>query len=68
MTLYTNGTVNCIALENALKEKGLDFVVNTDTEEMKDKCILACPALEVNGKLLKYVEAMDYVKSGVHCG
>ena len=68
MTLYTNGTVNCMALENALKEKGIDYTVNNDIEEMKDKAILACPALEVNGKLLKYVEAMDYVKSGVHCG
>ena len=68
MTLYTNGTVNCIALEHALEERGLDFTINTNTEEMKEKCILACPALEVNGRILKYVEAMDYVKSGVSCG
>lgn len=62
MTLYTNGTKDCNDLELALLQNKIEFTVNQNLEEMKDKGILALPCLEVNGRLLNYCCAMEYIR------
>lgn len=62
MTLYTNGTKDCNDLELVLLQNKIEFTVNQNLEEMKDKGILSLPCLEVNGKLLNYCCAMEYIR------
>ena len=57
MTLYTNGTKDCNDLELVLLQNKIEFTVNQNLEEMKDKGILALPCLEVNGCC-----AMEYIR------
>lgn len=61
MTLYTTRCPRCRALEMALKSKKIPFEICGDIEKMKEMGFMSAPILEVDGKGLKYDEAMKYV-------
>lgn len=61
MTLYTTHCSRCRVLEAALKNKNVTYETCEDVDKMEELGLMAAPALEVNGKLLQYDEAMKYV-------
>lgn len=62
MTLYTNGTKDCLDLQKKLDENGIDYEVNTDIELMKDKGILSLPVVEKDGKTISYQDALAMLR------
>lgn len=66
MTFYTNGTKDCREFEEVLKKQNISYTINTDIEEMKDKAILALPAIEVDGRIFNTAQSMAYLR-GLQC-
>mgnify|MGYP002515511892 CR=1 FL=1 len=59
--LYSTGCPRCRVLETKLKEKNIDYVFKNDVDEMLEKGIQSVPALEVNGNILHFKEALQWV-------
>lgn len=60
--LYEHGCPNCKRLKARLDEKGIQYENVTDIEVMKAKGFTSAPKLEVDGKILNFKEAIDWVK------
>lgn len=60
--LYSTGCPLCRHLENQLKAKNINYSHNGNIDEMLSKGIQSLPQLEVNGKLMLYKDALDWVK------
>lgn len=61
MILYTTHCPRCRVLENALSSKGLSYETCEDVQKMLDLGLTEAPALDVDGKVLNYSEAMKYI-------
>ena len=61
MKVYTTHCPRCRALEAALKSKDIAYETCDDIEEMKRLGFMSAPILEVDGKYLKYEDAMRHV-------
>ena len=59
--LYSTGCPKCDILKRKLSEKNIAFRENKDTEEMVALGIDYVPVLSVNGELLQFKEANDWV-------
>lgn len=59
--LYSTHCPKCKVLETKLKNKGIIYEENNNVEEMLEKDITSVPYLEVEGKLLNFVEAINWV-------
>ena len=55
VTLYTTHCPKCNVLTTKLKSKGVDY------EEITDKGFMSAPMLEVDGKIMTFVEAIKWV-------
>lgn len=51
----------CLILEKKLKEKGIQYEENNDIQVMLDKGLEMAPALEVDGKMMDFKEAVNWV-------
>lgn len=60
--MYTTHCPRCKVLATKLKEKGIDYVENTNVEDMKKLGITSAPVLEVNKELYTFIEAINWVK------
>lgn len=60
--LYEHGCPNCKRLKARLDEKGIQYENITDIEIMKSKGFTSAPKLEVDGEILNFKEAIDWVK------
>lgn len=63
MTLYTIGCPKCTILEKKINEKGIKYEICEDTGTMINKGIDELPVLEMDGKLMNFKEAVDYVNT-----
>lgn len=63
VTLYTTHCPRCMVLEKKLNAKNIDYVENTDVDLMISKGMLSVPILEVDGKLLNFKEANDWLNN-----
>lgn len=61
---YTIGCKKCILLKRFLDKAGIEYDTVDDIEEIACKDIDELPALEVNGKMLPYLEAIKWIKDG----
>ena len=52
----------CQVLEKKLKDKGIEYEENNDIQVMLNKGLDVAPALEVDGKLMGFKEAVDWIK------
>ena len=52
----------CLVLEKKLKEKGIQYEENNDVQVMLNKGLEMAPALEIDGKMLDYKEAVAWIK------
>ena len=61
--LYTNHCRKCEILTAKLTEKNVLFEVEDNEETLKDLGLDFMPVLEVDGKRLEYLDAVNYVNS-----
>ena len=60
---YTIDCNHCLTLEKKLKEKKIDYEECRDIEIMQEKGFTDAPMLEVDGKYLKFTDAMEWIES-----
>ena len=63
MTLYTTHCPKCTVLEKKLKAKGVEYTEVTDTAKMTEMGFKSAPMLDVDGRILSFVEANKYINS-----
>ena len=62
ITIYTTATCpKCKILKKKLEDKNIPYVEFTDEEEMQRMGILAVPLMSVDGELMDFVKAIQYV-------
>ena len=61
ITLYSTHCPRCRILEEKLDDKGIDYTIVTDVEEMSKLNILSVPVLKIDDRLLPFKEANDWV-------
>ena len=59
--LYSTHCPRCRVLEMKLKQKNIDFEVNTDIELMKSKGFQEAPQLEVAETIYNFKEAVEWI-------
>lgn len=59
--LYSTGCPNCKMLEKLLDKKNIPYTVNNNVDEMIAKGFMSAPNLEVDGKIMKFGEAAEWV-------
>ena len=64
--IYTTGWPKCKVLEKKLTENGIKFTKIDDKEEMINKNILNVPVLEIDGKIMGFVEANDWINNCIN--
>lgn len=60
--LYEHGCPRCKVLKSKLDQKGIRYLDITDIELMQAKGFEEAPKLEVNGVIMGFKEAVDWVK------
>lgn len=63
--LYSTHCPKCRVLETKLKSKNIQYVEITDVDEMVKKGFQAAPILEVDDKIMKFAEAVQWVNNYV---
>lgn len=61
VTLYSTGCPRCNVLVQKLDSKGIEYDVVNDVDIMTEKGIETVPVLEVDGRLMQFKEATDWV-------
>ena len=61
LKLYTIDCPKCKVLETKLITKNIDFEIVKDVSIMKDLGITTTPVLDVDGNLLNFIDAINYV-------
>ena len=61
--MYSTNCPKCRVLDMKLKLKGIDHSVVTDVNEMVAKGMTSAPALEVDGKLMDFGEAVKWLNA-----
>ncbi len=60
--LYTTGCPRCKQLESMLDAKKIAYKKVTDEDAIIKKGFLSVPILDVDGKVMTFAEAYNYVK------
>lgn len=63
VTLYSTHCPKCNVLEKKLKTKNIEYEEVNDVEIMKEKGYLAVPVLEVDGMVMNFKMANDWINS-----
>lgn len=61
ITLYSTGCPRCNVLVQKLNSKGIEYNVVNDVDIMTEKGIETVPVLEVDGQMMSFKEATDWV-------
>ena len=61
ITLYSTNCPKCKMLEAKLKSKNLEYNEVTDMDTLLDKGFMSMPMLEVDGDIMNYKQAIDWV-------
>ena len=62
MRLISNGCPRCIVLKAKLDEKGLEYEVSDDMQELIDLGFKTVPVLEVDGEYMDFGKAMKWIQ------
>lgn len=62
--LYTTGCPQCRVLKQKLDEKNIEYDVVTDTKEMIRKGFAEAPKLQVDGYIMGFAEAVNWLRDG----
>jgi len=63
ITLYSNGCPKCKILKQRLDEKRIEYEEKNDPEFLQKNRILSFPALVVGGRILKFYQAILWLKN-----
>ena len=61
ITLYSTGCANCKMLEAKLKAKKIEYRIESNMSVMEEKGLMSVPALEVDGQIMNYRVATDWI-------
>ena len=61
--LYSTHCPKCIVLENKLQQKNISFEEINDVEIMAKKGFMQAPMLEVNGEVMDFKQANDWINN-----
>ena len=64
IVLHSTGCPRCKVLETKLNARGIKYTINNDTEKMEALGIMSVPCLEVDGKIMQFKEANDWINKG----
>ena len=59
--MYSTGCPKCNVLKSKLDSKSIPYVVVSDVSSIIAKGITAVPVLEIDGRLLDFKKAVDWV-------
>lgn len=59
--LYTNNCPKCEILQKKLTEKKIEYDIFSDVEKMLNKGINTVPLLEVDGKIMSFKQAVNWI-------
>jgi len=62
VVLYTTHCPKCVILQERLCSNGIKHDVVVDVAVMKEKGMLTAPMLEVDGKLLTFLGAVEWLR------
>jgi glutaredoxin len=60
--LYSNECPKCKILKQKLDDKNILYEVCDDIDLMIEKGFRSMPVLELNGEVMNYLEAVNYIK------
>ena len=60
--LYEHGCPRCKVLKMKLDKKGIEYETISDVEVMKEKGFNEAPKLDVDGEIMGFKEAVDWLK------
>ena len=60
--LYTTHCPRCHVLERKLSEKGIEYDEVDDIDKMLSMGLDSAPMLDVDGKVMNYTEAIEWIK------
>ena len=63
---YTTGCPKCSVLKKKLDMAHIQYEVCQDTEVMQNKGMSSAPALEIEGQLLNFKEAVEWLRGKVN--
>lgn len=63
ITLYTTHCPKCMVIEKKLAAAQIKYEICDDQNIMKEKEFNAAPMLEVDGKVMGFKEAVDWIKT-----
>ena len=61
VVLFSTHCPRCVVLEKKLKQKGIDYDEVNDVSIMEKRGFLSVPVLEVDGKIMDFKEANDWI-------
>lgn len=61
--LYTTHCPKCRILETKLRQQNIEFEISTDIDEIIQKGFQAAPVLEIDGELIDYGKAIQWVNN-----
>lgn len=62
VTFYSTRCPKCNILEKKLKAANIDYTENNDVDVMLSKGLLTAPALEVDGEIYTFAQAVEWLK------
>lgn len=60
--LYEHGCPRCRVLKTKLDQKGIQYQTVNDVEIMKEKGFKEAPKLEIDGVIMDFKEAIEWLK------
>lgn len=63
ITLYSTECPKCKVLTMKLNQKGVQYNINTNIDEMLAKGIKSAPVLEIDGELYDFMRANNWVNN-----
>ena len=61
--LYSNGCPRCMILEQKLTEKNINFVKNTDVDEMISMGLKDVPWIKIDDKLMNFADSFQWINN-----
>lgn len=65
--LYSTHCPKCKVLEKKLQDKKIEYEEINDIDIMQAKGFMAAPVLEVDGKIMMFKDAVDWINSQEDC-
>ena len=63
IVLYSTKCPKCLVLEKKLQQKGIAFEEVNDVKAMRDKGFLSAPMMEVDGEIMDFAKANDWINN-----